>query len=132
MATLAAEEKIRECEDDLVKFKRLAGVWKNKFSNSCNGIDVIVSRLRKDLEDLGLSDRLRSRCNEVRSNYEDLMRIYEKIACHEDMPELLFQTEYNEKMGDISAKMDSIEENQSIVMSEVGAEEKRREEKRRG
>ena len=82
MATPAAEEKIRECKDDLVKLKRLAAVWKNKFSNSCNGIDVTIGRLRKDLGDFGLCDRLNDICKEIRSNYEDLMRAYEKIALH--------------------------------------------------
>ena len=105
-----AEEKLRGCEDDLPKLKRLAAVWKTKFSNSCNGVDGTIDRLRRNLGDFDLCDRLNTRIREIRGCYEDLMRAYEWIALHPDMPEQLFSTEYNQKMGDLSVKIHDIEE----------------------
>ena len=125
MANLSTEDKIQECNDDLSALKKLAKVWKAKFSHSCVGIDAAISRLRRDLTDPSLCDRVGAKVREVRDNFEDVQRIYEKIGIHEDMSEVLFQTDFNEKMADIAEKMDAIEESQVMVMSEVNAEHKR-------
>ena len=103
------EQKLRACEDNLSKLKRLARVWKTKFSNSCVGIAGTVDRLRRNIGEHDLCDRLNTRIGEIRGNYENCMRVYEWIALHPDMSEKLFSAEYDQKMNDLSVKIHDIE-----------------------
>ena len=91
----STEDRIQECNDDLSALKKLAKVWKARFSHSCVGIDSAINRLRRDLTDPALCDMVLEKVREVQENFDNVQRIYEKIGTHEDMSELLFQTDYD-------------------------------------
>ena len=86
------EQKMAACEDDLPKMKRLAGVWKTKFSNICTGAATSIDRLHRNLGDTDLCARVAAKMLEILRNHEDVLRAYERIAIHDDMPDKLFST----------------------------------------
>ena len=133
MAASAAsvEDRIRECNDDLPALKKLARVWKTKFTTSCVGIEAALNRLRRDLTDPVQGDSVMEKVREVQDNFDNVQRIYEKIGTHVDVSEELFQTDYAPKMLDITQKMDGIKESRSMVMSEVEKEHKKLADKER-
>ena len=83
------EQKMAGCNDDLPKMKRLAGILKTKFTNSCGDTASILSRLQRNLDDGDLSARAMAQMVAIRRFREAVLRAYEILALHDGLPDQL-------------------------------------------
>ena len=112
------EQKMAGCNDDLPNMKRLAGVLKTKFTNSCIDAASILSRLQRNLDDAELSARATAQMVAVRRFREDVLRAYEILALHNALPEQLFTSDYKPKLAEMREKLEELEDTYSTCAAE--------------